>query len=180
MLDLQSVIVSDDTLDDQPQDGWALGDAGSLQPGADALTECGEVRKRFLRFEPPLLEMALVLIMLLRQLTLLGKRPTLARQLLQADHLNLVGLEQPPVGAVQSLHAGAQLSTGSIPAHSGGLAGKALELRQYLGRLPEQVGDMVPNGLLQAVRRNVCPREFRLAPCREWIRPGASVIALSG
>ena len=149
MLDLQSVIVNDDTLDDQPQDGLSLGDAGSFQPGADALTECGEVRKRLLRFEPPFLNMALVLIMLLRQVTLLGKRPTLARQLLQADHLGLVGLEQPTVGAVQSLDAGTQLSTGSISAHSDGLAGKALELRQYLGRLLEQVDDMVPNGGLE-------------------------------
>jgi hypothetical protein len=72
MLDLQGVVVNDDTLDNQPQDGLALGDAGSFQPGADTFTERGEVRKRLLRFEPPFLDMALVLIMLLRQVTLLG------------------------------------------------------------------------------------------------------------
>ena len=57
MLDLQSVVVNDDTLDNQPQDGLTLGDAGSFQPGADTLTERGEVHKRLLRFERPFFDM---------------------------------------------------------------------------------------------------------------------------
>src|SRR3954452_14168790 len=179
MLDLQGVVVNDDTLDNQPQDGLALGDAGSFQPGADTFTERGEIRKRLPRFEPPFLDLALVLIMLLRQVTLLGKRPALTGQLLQADHLGLVSLEQPAIGTVQSLNASTQLSTGGISACSVGLAGKTLELRQYLGRILEQADDVGPNCLLQTVRWNLCPRTFCLAPCREWIRTSASVIALS-
>jgi hypothetical protein len=48
MLDLQSVVVDDDALDHQPQDGLPLGAIGGLQSGADALAERGQAGERLL------------------------------------------------------------------------------------------------------------------------------------
>jgi hypothetical protein len=48
MLDLQSVVVDDDALDHQPQDGLTLGAIGGLQSGADALAERDQAGERLL------------------------------------------------------------------------------------------------------------------------------------
>ena len=48
MLDLQSVVVDDDALDHQPQDGLPLGAVGGLQSGADALAERDQAGERLL------------------------------------------------------------------------------------------------------------------------------------
>jgi hypothetical protein len=47
----------------------------------------------------------MLFVLLLSQPSLLGKGPPLARQLLKADHLCLVGLEQTAVRSVQALQA---------------------------------------------------------------------------
>jgi len=52
MLDLQGVVVDDDALNHQPQDGLPLGDVGGWQSGADALGERGQAGERLLGPEP--------------------------------------------------------------------------------------------------------------------------------
>lgn len=52
MLDLQCVVMDDDALDDQPENGLALAGIGDFQPRADARTERGKARQRLARLQP--------------------------------------------------------------------------------------------------------------------------------
>src|SRR3954469_3783494 len=118
MVDLQRVFVDDDALDDELQDGLALAEVGLLEPRADPLAERGNVRQHRLDANA-LVGQAAVLVALLRGgLLLLGDRPAPLGQLLEADHLGLVGLEQPPVGPRQAVEPGLQL-----PPDPGGAGG---------------------------------------------------------
>ncbi len=52
MLDLQAAVMNDDPFDHQLQDGLPLGDAGRVQPGADAFAKPGQARQRVLGMDP--------------------------------------------------------------------------------------------------------------------------------
>src|SRR3954454_7619173 len=52
MLDLQAAVTDDDALDYQLQDRLPLGDAGRVQPGADAVAEAGQAGQRLLGVDP--------------------------------------------------------------------------------------------------------------------------------
>jgi hypothetical protein len=54
MVDLQAVLMNDDALDHELQDRLPLGDAGRVQPGADAFAERGQTRQRLLGLNPSL------------------------------------------------------------------------------------------------------------------------------
>ena len=136
MLDLQGVVVDDDALDDQPQDSLALAKISGLQSATDTLAERGQVGKCFVCLEALLVKAALSVILLLRQLALLGECSSLAGQFIEGNHLGLVGIKEPTVGSVQPLETGAQMVSGAIRgiACSGE---KVLELRPQLGRVAE-------------------------------------------
>jgi hypothetical protein len=82
-----------------------------------------------------------------------GELPPPLAQLLQADHLGLVGVEQPGVGAAQPLEARPQpplgaLLSGRVPVH---VRGEGPELGgQPLG-IGEQVADVAPDRPLQGL-----------------------------
>lgn len=79
----------------------------------------------------------------LGQAALLSEGTPLARQLLQVDHLGLVGLEQSLVGAIQTLQAGTQLTTGLVlAAGTFSLGEEPLELRHELRGISEQAADI--------------------------------------
>src|SRR3954469_9195107 len=109
MVDLQRVFVDDDALDDELQDGLALAEVGILEPRADPLAERGHVRQHRLDANALFGQVAVLVALLRGGLVLLGDRPAPLGQLLEADHLGLVGLEQPPAGPRQAVEPGLQL-----------------------------------------------------------------------
>jgi hypothetical protein len=52
MLDLQSVVVDDDALDDELEEPLPLAGIGRVQPGADALAERGKARQCLTCLQP--------------------------------------------------------------------------------------------------------------------------------
>jgi transposase len=78
MLDLQGVVVDDDALDDQPQDGLTLAEISGSQPATDTLAERGQASECFVCLEPLLVKAALPVILLLRQLAPLEECSSLA------------------------------------------------------------------------------------------------------
>src|SRR3954471_5544950 len=72
MLDLQAIVVNDDTLDDQLQDSLAFDDAGGgLQPGADTLRESCQAGQHLLGLKLLRTQAKTLLMLLLCPLTLL-------------------------------------------------------------------------------------------------------------
>ena len=100
MLDLQAIVMNNDALDYQLQDSLAFGDAGSLQPGANALRESCQAGQYLLSLKLLLTQTKALLMLLLCPLTLFGKGFALAGQFVQADNFGLVGVEQPLVRTV--------------------------------------------------------------------------------
>jgi hypothetical protein len=82
-----------------------------------------------------------------------GELPPPLGQLLQADHLGLVGVEQPRVGASQPVEARHQPPLGPplpgrVPVH---LRGEVLELGDQPVGIGEQVADVAPDRPLQGL-----------------------------
>src|SRR4051812_36203692 len=76
---------------------------GVLEPRADPLAERGHVRQHRLDANALFGQVAGPVALLRGGLVLLGNRPAPLGQLLEADHLGLVGLEQTPVGPRQAV-----------------------------------------------------------------------------
>ena len=168
MVDLQRVFVDDDALDDELQDSLALAEVGLLEPRADPPAERGHVRQHRLDANA-LVGQAAVLVALLRGgLLLLGDRPAPLGQLLEADHLGLVGLEQPPVGPRQAVEPGLQLPPDRLllGAPVRRLGGEPLELGDQLPRVAEQA-DRGPTPPARSPRR-------RSSPAGTWCRARSS------
>ncbi len=100
MLDLQATVMNDDALDHQLQDSLAFGDAGGLQPGADAVRESCQAGQYLLSLKLLRTQTKALLMLLLCPLTLLGKGFALAGQLVQTDNFGLVSVEQSLVRTV--------------------------------------------------------------------------------
>src|SRR4051812_39373470 len=80
MLDLQAIVVNDDTLDDQLQDSLAFDDAGGgLQPGADTLRESCQAGQHLLGLKLLRTQAKTLLMLLLCPLTLLRQGFALVR-----------------------------------------------------------------------------------------------------
>src|SRR3954471_9203899 len=105
MLDLQAAVTDDDALDYQLQDRLPLGDAGRVQPGADAVAEAGQAGQRLIGVDPSLAQPAMLLVVLLGDAALLGQGTTLPGEFLEADHLGLVGLQEAAVGTVEAVQS---------------------------------------------------------------------------
>lgn len=173
--------MDDDALDDQPEDSLAITNVDGVQPGSDAFAECAKARQHFARLEPFGVQPEVLLVLLLGQAALLGERPPMTGQLLEADHLGLVGFEQAAVGPLQPLQARAQLTRGAIlvPGFCS-LRQEALELRDKPRRITEQAGHVRPDRLLD--RRGLDSRSWasRLTRRGERVGPSASVVAPAG
>ena len=178
MVDLQRVFVDDDALDDELQDGLALAEVGILEPRADPLAERGHVRQHRLDANALFGQVAVLVALLRGSLVLLGDRPAPLGQLLEADHLGLVGLEQPPVGPRQAVEPGLQppLDRLLLGAPVRRLGGEPLELGEQLPRVAEQADDVVPHRPLDHLGVDHRPRALGVAPGRQRIDTGAAVV----
>jgi hypothetical protein len=91
--------------------------------------------------------------LVLEGVALSGELPPPLGQLLQADHLGLVGVEQPGIGASQAVEARHQAPLGPplpgrVPVH---LHGEVPELGDQPVGIGEQVADVVPDRPLQGL-----------------------------
>ncbi|HET6519921.1 MAG TPA: IS256 family transposase, partial [Geminicoccaceae bacterium] len=108
MADLQAGVVDEDALDHELQDGLLGGERGVVEPAAHARAERRQVRQDLAGLGPLLAEAALLVQLPAQGAALVGQLPPPLGQLLQADHLRLVGVEQPAVGARQALETRAE------------------------------------------------------------------------
>jgi hypothetical protein len=140
--------VDDDALDDELQDGLLVGERGVVEPAAHARAERRQVRQDLAGLGPLLAWAALLVQLPAQGAALVGQLPPPLGQLLQADHLRLVGVEQPVVGARQALEARAKPLLGRQLAGRGpvGIAGELLELGEQPFGVAEEAADMVPHG----------------------------------
>ena len=100
-------------------------------------------------------------------------------QLLQADHLGLVGIEQPGVGAAQPVEARQQLPLGSpllgrAPVR---LCSEVPELGGQAVGIGEQVADVAPNCPLQGLAVDVGPRTGMRPAGSDAVLAAAPVVA---
>jgi nucleotide-binding universal stress UspA family protein len=109
---------------------------------------------------------------------LLGDRSTPLGQLLEADHLGLIGLEQPLVGPCQAVEPGLQLPPDRLllGAPVRRLGDEPLELGDQLLRFAEQADDVVPHRPLDHLGIDHRPRALGVAPGRQRIDTGAAVV----
>jgi nucleotide-binding universal stress UspA family protein len=123
--------------------------------------------------------LALVLVALLcGSPVLLGDRSTPLGQLLEADHLGLIGLEQPLVGPCQAVEPGLQLPPDRLllGAPVRRLGDEPLELGDQLLRFAEQADDVAPHRPLDHLGIDHRPRALGVAPGRQRIDTGAAVV----
>src|SRR4051794_9653567 len=179
MLDLQAAVTDDDALDYQLQDRLPLGDAGRVQPGADAVAEAGEAGQRLIGVDPSLAQPAMLLMVLLGGAALLGQGTTLPGELLEADHLGLVGLQEAAVGTVEAVQSRPQPTPRELLAEirRRALGQEPFELRPQLHGIAEQTRDVVPDHPFQDVRLDARLGALALTARGEGTRARAAVVA---
>jgi hypothetical protein len=98
-------------------------------------------------------------------------------ELREADDLGLVGIEQTPFGACKPLQASVDSLLGrSVLSRTAIGAGReALELGQQLGRIAEQLSDMLPDGALEFLGLDDAARASRRAGTQNAILAVAGV-----
>src|SRR4051794_35032952 len=179
MLDLQAAVTDDDALDYQLQDRLPLGDAGRVQPGADAVAEAGQAGQRLIGVDPSLAQPAMLLMVLLGDAALLGQGTTLPGELLQADHLGLVGLQEAAVGTVEAVQSRPQPTPRELLAEirRRALGQEPFELRPQLHGIAEQTRDVVPDHPFQDARLDARLGALALTARGEGTRARAAVVA---
>jgi hypothetical protein len=161
MLDLHRVVMDNNALDHQFEDSLLFADAGRLQSGSDTLTEGDEIGHGLLGPQLLFAQAAVSFVLVFGCQPLISERPAMTGQLLQADDLSLIGLQQSAIRPVHPLDAGPQLIAETVLAVIGASAREALELRQDLGGISEQVDHMGPDGVLQCFGFDAPARAFR-------------------
>jgi hypothetical protein len=163
MTDLQAVVVNDDALDDELQESLFVGGRSLVQPILNPLAERRQVRHHRLGLGALFAQAAALLDLKVEGVTLISQLPAPLLQLLQADHLRLIGVEQTPVRARQPIETCPQLPLGVGSTRRGltGLVGEFLELGEQPVGIAEQGADMVPDRPLQIVGLDLCPRTRR-------------------
>src|SRR4051795_8913984 len=179
MLDLQAAVTDDDALDYQLQDRLPLGDAGRVQPGADAVAEAGQAGQRLIGVDPSLAQPAMLLVVLLGDAALLGQGTTLPGEFLEADHLGLVGLQEAAVGTVEAVQSRPQPTPRELLAEirRRALGQEPFELRPQLHGIAEQTRDVVPDHPFQDVRLEARLGALALTARGEGTRARAAVVA---
>ena len=109
MADLQFPLPHDHALDQQLQDLLLLRQRRPVQPGPDPLAERRQVRQHRPGARRLLAEPRLLLSLLGQGRPPLDDSPAAQAEFLQADDLRLVGVDQPPLLALQPLELGLQL-----------------------------------------------------------------------
>ncbi len=116
------------------------------------------------------------LVLLFGCQSLVGERPAMTGQLLQADDLGLIGFQQSPVRPVHPLDAGPQLIAEAVLPVIGASAREALELRQDLGGVSEEVNHVGPDCVLQRVGFDAPARASRLTACCQRVSACTTVV----
>jgi hypothetical protein len=152
----------------------ALAEVGILEPRADPFAERGHVRQHRLSTNALFCQAAILVALLHGSVMLLGNRSTPLGQLLEADHLGLIGLEQPLVGPRQAVEPGLQLPLDRLllGAAVRRLGDEPLELGNQLLRVAEQADDVVPHRLFDHLGIDHRPRALGVAPGRQRIDTG--------
>jgi hypothetical protein len=105
MADLQAVLMHDDALNDELQNGLPVGKGGVLQAITDPLGEDGNIGQNLLGLSMLLAELNVLLLLPLQGSALVGKLLTPIGQFLQAEDPGLIGVDQPSIGLVQTRQA---------------------------------------------------------------------------
>ena len=156
MADLQRVVVDDDTLDQQLEDGLAIREGGLGQPAADALAERRQVGQRGRGLCPLAAEARLLVPLLLgcaaAELDLLAARC----QLGEGEDAGLVGVDESAILPAQAIQPrGESLRLGPLlldPLRR--QLGLVVELGQQALGLLQQGDDVPPDGDLQVGARD--------------------------
>ena len=105
MADLQAVLMHNDALNDELQNGLSVGKGGLLQAITDALGEGGNICQDLLGLSMLLAELKVLLLLLLQGSALFGELLTPIGQFLEAEDPGLIGVDQPSIGLVQARQA---------------------------------------------------------------------------
>ena len=103
MADLQVVVVDNDTLHQQRQNGLLVGDRGGRQARADARAEGLEIGEHALCVGPLATQPRLLLALLVNGLPALRDRVPTLRQFLEGQDAGLIGVHEAAVFAPEPL-----------------------------------------------------------------------------
>ena len=179
MTDLQRLLAHDHALDQQLQERLLLLEARPVQATADSLAERREVAEDPLGMGRLPNQPQLLLVLPGQDEPALGNSATALIQLLQADDRRLVRVDQSFGLAIQSPELGLQRVGFGLLARvsSFGALGRITELRKQHLWLAEELLDMAPDRLLQAVRRCHLLGTAPLAGAASAVLAAAPVIA---
>src|SRR5919202_4416980 len=167
MVDLQRVLMDNDTLDEQPQDRLLIGDRRRRQTLLDALTEGGQLGQDRVSLRPLAAQPRLLLPLLFDRLPVPGHLLAALGQFGERDDASLVAIEQAPLFPPEALQAGGEL-LGFRPFLAISLRGQlglGLELGQQASRVIQQGDDVVPDRAVDVGTADRVPRtDPALAP----------------
>jgi hypothetical protein len=176
--DLQRVLPHDDPLHEQLQDPLLLQRLELIQPGSNPFAERRQLSPDDLDFLPTRSQLLSLGGVCLQDLTtvlyLLAPLP----QLVQADHLGLVGIDQPNFFAIEAPKLDVHLPI-SCERSRGRVAGRSdegLELVRQGRRVIEQESDMTPDRGIQIIRPHIRPRAAGLMGWADRLAATALVV----
>src|SRR3954469_16550666 len=150
-----------------------------VQPALDTLTKRCQVGQHRLR--PELLGASCVQVGALpfERLTLFRQLPTSLAQLIQADGVRLIGVEQPSVGSDQPVEVRLQPLFSCLFAMGSWRATgrQASVLRQKLLRIGKKGADMIPDRTFQPIAINLSARTGGCTGGVDEILAGTAIIA---
>jgi hypothetical protein len=176
MLDLHCVVMDNNALDHQFEDSLLFADAGRLQSGGDTLTEGDEIGHGLPGSQLLFAQATVAFVLLFGCQPLISERPAMTGQLFQADDRGLIGFQQSAIRPVHPLDAGPQLIAETVLPMIDTSAREALELRQDLGGISEQIDHMGPDGMFQRVGFDAPARAFRLPAGCQWVSACTTVV----
>src|SRR3954453_15862114 len=182
MADLQFPLSHDHALDQQLKDRLLLRQRRPVQPRSDPLAERRQVRQHRPGVRRLLAYPRLLLALLSQGLPTLDDSPAAQAEFLQAEDLRLVGVDQPPLLALQPPELGLELP-GLLPLVDRALGGEPrhlLELGQKSLGIPKQAFDMPPDRSLQGARLGHPLRAPPLAGAAGAVLATALVVATRG
>lgn len=178
MSDLQRVLPYNNAFHDQLQDRLLFREARGVQACADPVTKRPHIGQDLVGLRRLAPELHLLFLLDQHCPPPLGEVVATLPQLLQADHLGLIGVEQPLLLTLQPFEARFQFVRRGLlllPAHYGQF-GEMFELRDEPRGVLEHGTHMLPYGSIQLLA--FCPplRTDRCARTQDPILPPALVI----
>jgi hypothetical protein len=177
--DLQGLVANDDPFDEQLQDGLLVDDSGRGKAALDVGAEGGEILEHDQGVGTLLTQAILLLLLRQHRLPALSDHLAALRQFLQADHLRLVRIEQPPILALDPRQAGRQVAGGGLRREIPLLGQLRVlrELRQEGGGVTEQLDHMLPHRRLEVLGFDNAARTAVLAGAHDRVFAVALVVA---